>query len=67
MFVFRCMSPEPENRLLLKWLEADATYSMPYHSGRPGSEASGVQLMSEGIVCRLEHTRGADVLILNRL
>ncbi|MBT5873361.1 MAG: alpha-galactosidase, partial [Candidatus Latescibacteria bacterium] len=67
VFVFRCMSPESENRLLLKGLEADATYSIEYHSGRPGSEASGAQLMAEGIVCRLEDTRRADVLMLNRV
>ena len=67
VFVFRCMSPESEHRLLLRGLVADATYEIEYHSGRPGTSTSGAQLMDEGIVCRLEHTRRADVLILNRL
>jgi hypothetical protein len=64
VFAFRCLSPEAERVFRLRGLDPTATYAVDFHSGRPGFRASGRDLMEEGIRCRLERPRSADVLIL---
>jgi len=65
-FFFRCQSHETECRVALKGLDPDASYHGAFTSGAPVGPCSGAQLMVEGVACRLERTRTADVLVLRR-
>ena len=67
VFTFRCMSPEREHRVVLRGLDAEATYQAKSHSGQFGQTYAGGDLMRDGLVCRLERQLSADVLVLTRL
>jgi len=66
VLVYRTLNPRPDFQVILRGLEAQATYDVEYHSGRSGSRYSGAQLMDEGIRCHLERPRSAEVMILTR-
>jgi len=66
VFAFRCLSPEPVRCLRLRGLDPVAVYTVDFHSGQAAFEASGQQLMDEGVQCRLENTHSADIVILER-
>jgi alpha-galactosidase len=66
VLVLRCASPEPGFRVRLKKLDARASYRISYHGGRAGASRSGESLMSQGLEVRLEQTRTAEVVILDR-
>jgi hypothetical protein len=67
VFFYRCVSHEPEHRVVLRGLHASATYRVETHSGQLSQVRSGAELMTDGLTCRLERTRSADVAILTRL
>jgi len=64
VFVFRTDSPRAEMRIRPKGLDPARRYRVERHSGRPGVEASGAELMRDGVVCDLPAPRNADVLII---
>jgi alpha-galactosidase len=66
VLVYRPLSPEPDFQVVLRGLEPGAFYEVEYHSGRPGGDRSGAQLMDEGIRCQLERPRSAEVIIITR-
>ena len=67
LLVLRCASPEPEFRVHLKGLDPRANYRVSYHSGRAGASRNGESLMDQGLELRLERTRTAEVVILDRM
>jgi alpha-galactosidase len=64
VFVFRTDSPLAEQRLRLKGLDPAQRYRIHRHSGRPGGDAGGAELMRDGFRCDLPARRSADVIIL---
>ncbi len=63
---YRCLSPRAEHRVRLRGLDPAAAYRAEYHTGRPGAVFTGAELMEQGVTCRLERTRMAEVMILAR-
>lgn len=67
VFFYRCMSPEPEHRAVLRGLDERAEYRIETHTGQLSQTLTGAELMQDGIVCRLPNSRSAEVMILTKV
>lgn len=67
VYFYRCLSLEDELTVKLRGLEPDARYRATLYSGAPEREYSGAALMEEGLTCRREERRSADVVMLVRV
>jgi len=66
VYVYRCLSLEPEFNARLRGLDPDATYRARFYNGGAAAQFTGAELMEAGYTCRLDRTRSAEIMVLER-
>jgi hypothetical protein len=66
VYFFRCLSPQPELAVKLRGLEPGARYRLESYRGLPERIYTGADLLENGLTCRLERPRSAEIYLLSR-